>query len=117
MSKVTIQLLDDIQDENDSKTTCLKRGCYWTGEKCAEPLLRVQIDNGLVLGIDTGSPFTVLAPGVGIVPLLSYFNVVCQTAAAAFAGGVRTIHSIQAPPVQHALQYHNCYVASSQYYM
>ena len=46
--------------------TCLDRAhaCYWDGARCKEPLLRVRA-GGLVLGIDTGSSFTVLTPGVG----------------------------------------------------
>ena len=47
------------------EAACLKRGCYWDGAECAEPLLRVQGRHGLVMGIDTGSSFTVWAPGAG----------------------------------------------------
>ena len=47
---------------------CLDRGCFWDGAACGEPLLRAALDGDhpkMVVGIDTGSAFTVLAPGVG----------------------------------------------------
>ena len=45
---------------------CLDRGCFWDGAACGEPLLRAALgDEELVVGIDSGSFFLVLAPGVG----------------------------------------------------
>ena len=45
---------------------CLDRGCFWDGAACGEPLLRAALgDEELVVGIDTGSSFLVLAPGGG----------------------------------------------------
>lgn len=42
------------------RTTCVReKHCYWDGNRCREPLLRVTLGDD-VLGVDTGSPYTVL---------------------------------------------------------
>ena len=41
------------------RAACLTHACYWDGQQCREPLVRVQL-GAHVLGLDTGSAFTVL---------------------------------------------------------
>ena len=45
------------------REACLEDDCYWDSESCQEPLVRVEIEPDTVLGIDTGSPYTVLTTG------------------------------------------------------
>jgi hypothetical protein len=47
-------------ENGQPRNACRTDQCYWDGQQCLEPLLRVQL-GAHVLGIDTGSPFTVLA--------------------------------------------------------